>query len=41
MRALEAGFDGHFAKPIDVESLVGSLLDIRSMRDLRIAPKTP
>lgn len=31
-RALEAGFDGHFAKPIDIDSLVERLLEIRSAR---------
>lgn len=40
-RALDAGFDGHFAKPIDIDSLVDSLLDIRSLRDLRVVPKDP
>jgi CheY-like chemotaxis protein len=29
-RALDAGFDGHFAKPIDIDSLVDKLLEIRS-----------
>jgi CheY-like chemotaxis protein len=35
-RALEAGFDAHLAKPLDVDSLVDVLIDIRSARDLRI-----
>ncbi len=38
-RALEAGFDGHFAKPIDIDSLIDALLDIRSARDLRPVDK--
>lgn len=41
MRALEAGFDDHFAKPIDIDALVAALLGIRSARDLRIAQKKP
>ncbi len=40
-RALEAGFDGHFAKPIDVDLLVDVLLDVRSARDLRVVRPTP
>jgi CheY-like chemotaxis protein len=40
-RALDAGFDGHLAKPIDVDSLVEMLLDVRSTRDMRIVPKRP
>ena len=40
-RALEAGFDDHFAKPIDIDALVAALLGIRSARDLRIAQKKP
>jgi CheY-like chemotaxis protein len=40
-RALEAGFDAHFAKPIDIDKLVDTLLDIRGARDLRIAEKKP
>jgi CheY-like chemotaxis protein len=39
-RALEAGFDGHFAKPIDINSLVETLLDIRSAREPRGPQKT-
>jgi CheY-like chemotaxis protein len=39
-RALEAGFDGHFAKPIDIDSLVQTLLDIRSARELRVPTRT-
>jgi len=31
-RALEAGFDGHFAKPIDIDSLVDTLLELRYAR---------
>ncbi len=31
-RALEAGFDGHLAKPIDVDRLVDALLDVRLSR---------
>ena len=38
-RALDAGFDAHFAKPIDIDSLVRTLLDIRSSRDLRVTEK--
>lgn len=38
-RALDAGFDGHFAKPIDIDVLVDTLIDIRSARDLRLAKK--
>jgi CheY-like chemotaxis protein len=38
-RALDAGFDAHFAKPIDIDALVATLLDIRSARDLRVAEK--
>jgi CheY-like chemotaxis protein len=38
-RALEAGFDGHFAKPIDIDSLVNTLIDIRSARDLGLGKK--
>jgi CheY-like chemotaxis protein len=34
-RALEAGFDGHFAKPIDIDSLVERLVEIRSAREAR------
>ena len=37
-RALEAGFDGHFAKPVDIDALVATLLDVRSARDLRTGP---
>jgi CheY-like chemotaxis protein len=33
-RALDAGFDAHFSKPIDIDSLVQTLLDIRSARDV-------
>jgi CheY-like chemotaxis protein len=29
-RALEAGFDVHYAKPIDIDALVACLLDIRA-----------
>jgi CheY-like chemotaxis protein len=31
-RALEAGFDAHFSKPVDVDRLVDSLLDVRLSR---------
>lgn len=31
-RALEAGFDGHIAKPVDVDRLVDALLDARLSR---------
>lgn len=31
-RALEAGFDGHIAKPIDVDRLVAALVDARLTR---------
>ncbi len=34
-RALDAGFDGHFAKPIDIDGLVGKLVGIRAARDVR------
>ena len=34
-RALEAGFDAHYAKPIDIDALVDTLVDIRSSRDVR------
>ena len=43
-RALDAGFDGHFAKPVDVDALVDVLLDVRASRDLRVVrdlPSTP
>ncbi|MDB5214779.1 MAG: Two-component hybrid sensor and regulator [Myxococcaceae bacterium] len=40
-RALDAGFDAHFAKPIDIDALVVTLLDIRSTRDLHIDEKKP
>jgi len=40
-RALEAGFDGHFAKPIDIDALVGVLLDVRAARDLRVVRDVP
>jgi CheY-like chemotaxis protein len=40
-RALDAGFDAHFAKPIDIDALVGTLLDIRSTRDLHIDKAKP
>jgi CheY-like chemotaxis protein len=33
-RALEAGFDAHYAKPIDIDGLVDHLLDVRTTRDL-------
>ncbi len=36
-RAVEAGFNAHFAKPIDIDRLVDELLDMRSARDLRRA----
>jgi CheY-like chemotaxis protein len=36
-RAIEAGFDAHYAKPIDIDGLVDHLLDIRSARD--VGPK--
>lgn len=35
-RAMHAGFDAHFAKPIDVDSLVGKLVDICAARDQRL-----
>ena len=31
-RALEAGFDAHYAKPIDIDALVDHLVDIRAER---------
>lgn len=34
-RAVEAGFDAHFAKPLDIDGLIDRLLDMRSARDLR------
>ena len=34
-RALDAGFDAHFAKPIDIDGLVGALLELRAARDTR------
>lgn len=40
-RALEAGFDAHLGKPIDVDSLVDKLADVRrSARELRIRAQT-
>jgi CheY-like chemotaxis protein len=39
-RALDAGFDAHFSKPIDIDSLVDALLEIRSSRDVRIVDET-
>lgn len=33
-RALDAGFDVHFAKPIDIDLLVDALVDVRSARDV-------
>lgn len=33
-RAIDAGFDAHFAKPVDIDKLVDQLLDLRSARDL-------
>lgn len=33
-RAIRAGFDAHFSKPVDIDELVDRLLDIRSARDL-------
>jgi CheY-like chemotaxis protein len=36
-RALEAGFDDHFSKPVDIDVLVDKLLDIRAARDLAAA----
>ena len=33
-RAIAAGFDVHFSKPIDIDGLVDKLLDFRSVRDL-------
>lgn len=38
-RAMDAGFDDHFAKPIDIDALVETLLDMRSTRDLHSVPK--
>lgn len=38
-RALEAGFNAHYAKPIDVDSLIDHLLDIRSALSLGPAPQ--
>lgn len=35
-RALEAGFDAHLAKPIDLDTLVDLLIDHRSARDLGV-----
>jgi CheY-like chemotaxis protein len=40
-RALDAGFDGHFAKPVDVDALVDMLLDVRAARDLRLVRDVP
>jgi CheY-like chemotaxis protein len=31
-RALDAGFDAHFAKPVDIDALVDTLIDMRSAR---------
>jgi CheY-like chemotaxis protein len=33
-RAIDAGFDAHFAKPVDIDLLVDTLVDIRSARDV-------
>jgi CheY-like chemotaxis protein len=33
-RALTAGFDMHFSKPVDIDLLVDALVDLRSARDL-------
>lgn len=33
-RAIDAGFDAHFSKPIDIDKLVDRLLVLRSARDL-------
>lgn len=33
-RAIDAGFDAHFSKPIDIDKLVDQLLGLRSARDL-------
>jgi CheY-like chemotaxis protein len=38
-RALEAGFDAHYAKPIDIDSLVDCLIDIRASIKLADAEK--
>lgn len=38
-RAIEAGFDAHYAKPIDLDALVDRLLDIRSALSIGAAPK--
>ena len=35
-RALEAGFDAHFAKPIEIDNLVDTLVDIRAARDVPV-----
>jgi CheY-like chemotaxis protein len=40
-RALEAGFDAHYAKPIDIDGLVDRLVDIRSARDVGTTPAKP
>lgn len=34
-RAIAAGFDAHFSKPVDIEALVDTLIDIRSARDAK------
>jgi CheY-like chemotaxis protein len=38
-RALEAGFDAHYAKPIDIDALIDRLLDIRADRLVAAADK--
>ena len=32
-RALDAGFDVHYAKPVDIDALVGTLVMMRAARD--------
>lgn len=34
-RAIDAGFDAHFSKPVDIDALVDMLIDIRSSRDAK------
>ena len=34
-RAIDAGFDAHFSKPVDIDALVDKLIDIRSTRDAK------
>lgn len=34
-RAIDAGFDVHFGKPLDIDALVDVLIDVRSARDVK------